>query len=563
MSLTPKQQKLKTFLQQAEQTRSPVTAEDILAATGWAPSSVRTYMSKQLRPFLDEFEPGKFRVHGLSHLDADGFRRLLTQSGNIRSSIESEGTLERNLRALNPWWSSEPQKPVPDSRRWLFDRLYRSLVNGLAPVTVLRGPRRVGKTVLLRQVINQLMSDGVSPERILYVPFDDLPSLLAPEVILRIASWYQNEIRMGSLNSGKQPAFFIFDEIQNLDNWAAQVKQLADNFQVRILLTGSSSLRIQAEVDRLAGRISILDLGPLVLREVSYLSGLGPLAPPFWADGSTIGDPDFWMDAIGHCRRQEELIQSSFEIYSERGGYPIAYERMDADWLELSTWLQENVVVRALEHDLIKNGWRSRDEAAVLFELLRLVCRYAGQSPGLPTLLREMITFLGPGIKERDVIQGLEFLEGSRLMQRVRPMELDATKTKSTAKLCLCDVSLRAAWLQEKVSLLDEGALVGHIAESVLGYTLATIPGVHLSTYPERSPERPEVDFVLTAGSLRLPLEVKYQRSIDVNRDIRGLKAFLKNIPNVTFGLLATRDIVPRFDPSVISIPLPWLLWLR
>ena len=62
--------------------------------------------------------------------------------------------LQDDLRGLNPHWQGKPGPKVPEFKRWIFPRMFRSLVSGLTPAVVLRGPRRVGKTILLRQAIS-------------------------------------------------------------------------------------------------------------------------------------------------------------------------------------------------------------------------------------------------------------------------------------------------------------------------------------------------------------------------------------------------------------------------
>jgi len=58
---------------------------------------------------------------------------------------------------------------------------------------MLRGPRRVGKTVLLRQLIESLIAEAVNPQRILYIAFDELPTLRdLDEPVLTIARWYES-----------------------------------------------------------------------------------------------------------------------------------------------------------------------------------------------------------------------------------------------------------------------------------------------------------------------------------------------------------------------------------
>ena len=76
----------------------------------------------------------------------------------------------------NPWWeSSRISTPVSDwSHRAYFDA-FRHLLSPESPnrAVVLMGPRRVGKTVMLLQTVQQLIDDGVEARRILYVSVDN------------------------------------------------------------------------------------------------------------------------------------------------------------------------------------------------------------------------------------------------------------------------------------------------------------------------------------------------------------------------------------------------------
>ena len=51
-----------------------------------------------------------------------------------------------------------------------------------------------------------------------------------------------------------QSPFLLLDEVQNLADWAPQLKHLVDIGRVRALVTGSSALRSEAGRDSLAGR---------------------------------------------------------------------------------------------------------------------------------------------------------------------------------------------------------------------------------------------------------------------------------------------------------------------
>jgi predicted AAA+ superfamily ATPase len=107
-------------------------------------------------------------------------------------------------------------------------------------------------------------------------------------------------------------------------------------------------------------------------------------------------------------------------------------------------------------------------------------------------------------------------------------------------------------------------AVAGHLAESVTGAVLSTIPGLDLAHFPERV-EEPEVDFVVTMGVKRIPIEVKYQSRIEPLRDTEGLRTFIeKAVNNAPFGLMITQGPAPNVeDPRIIALPLSSLLLLR
>lgn len=482
-----------------------------------------------------------------------------------------------NLQQMNPHWRGEPGPQVPTFRRTLFEQVLRLLRSGLAPGVVLRGPRRVGKTVLLRQIIARLLGEGVDPRRILYVAFDELPSLTGiEEVVLRVSRWFEFKILERTFNTAAaagEPAFLLLDEVQNLQDWAPQLKHLVDNHNVRVLVTGSSSLRIDAGKDSIAGRVQTLTLGPLGLREIAELRD-GTTTPPHWIDNGMgeLTTAEFWLDGIAHAHRDRLARQSAFRHYSERGGYPIAQERADASWPEIATYLNETVIQRAIQHDLrMGTRGRKRDEN-LLEEVFRLACRYTGQTPGQAAFVPELQRSLDANIGYSRILTYLKFLDGTLLLRLIQPLELRLKKKKSPAKICICDHALRAAWLQEVVPLDPEALakephlsdLAGRIAESVLGYHLASIPNLEVAHSPVRGAE-PEVDFVLTIGTKRIPIEVKYRRRIDPIEDTRGLVAFLeRSVHNAPFGLLVTLDDdVQLRDPRIVPLSLSSLLWLR
>jgi predicted AAA+ superfamily ATPase len=485
--------------------------------------------------------------------------------------------LEEDLKSLNPHWIGKPGPRTPPVRRWAFDRIHRHMCNGLTPALVLRGPRRVGKTILVRHLMEALIKDGVQPSRILYVAFDEIPSLeKLQDPILSIARWFEKTVLKTTYNeSARQgkPAYLLLDEVQNLDAWAPQIKHLVDNHEVKLLVTGSSSLRIESGRDSLAGRVTTVDLGPLLLREIAAIAFQENVAP-YWKDDGldALLERGFWRQAKRHCMDQSPIRHRAFRAFSDRGAYPIAHDRADVPWSELSDNLNETIIKRAIQHDLRMGSRGQKRDEKLLEEVFRLSCRYAGQAAGQNVFVPEIQQALGGNIGWNRILSYLRFLEGAMLIRLIQPLELRLKRRKSPSKICLCDHGLRASWLQEIVPMDVQGLadnphltdLAGHLAESTLGYFLASIPGLDVAYFPPRGIE-PEVDFVLTVGTRRIPVEVKFRRRIDPHEDTRGLRAFLeKTVYNAPLALLITlEDDVDVADPRIVPISLSSFLWMR
>lgn len=481
---------------------------------------------------------------------------------------------ERLLREMNPWWQGIGVPNLQPVKRWAYDSLLRGLRSQLAPVVVLRGPRQVGKSTLQAQVIDELLRTGVDARRVLRVQFDDLKVLHRREQpILEIVWWYADHVLGAPLASvGDIPVYLFLDEVQNLRDWAPQLKHLVDLQPVRAMVTGSSALRIEAGRDSLAGRIHTLELGPLMLREIIELRGLGQIQPYHPPNGlAALKDKAFWGGLREFGIQYQGLRDQAFALFSERGGYPIAHKAADEPWERVADQLIETVVKRAIQHDLRMGSRGVKRDENLLEEVFRLACRYVGQSPKQALYLDEIRRALDANVGWQRVLQYLKFLDGALLIRLIEPLELRLKKRKSPAKLVLSDHSLRAAWLQESVPIHPAGLaaaphladLAGRIAESVVGQFFKSIVNLDLAYSPERGAE-PEVDFVMTIGEQRIPVEVKYRRRID-HADTRGLRAFIeKSHYNAPFGLLVTLGDEPGTDdPRIISIPLASLLLMR
>ena len=467
--------------------------------------------------------------------------------------------------------------PQPRTRRHLVQQIRSRLEAETAPIVMVRGPRQVGKTTTQLQIIEDLLEEGVPPTSILRVQFDELASLHGiGQPILLISDWFERtmtENRFNALARDGRKAYLFFDEVQNLNAWDAQLKSLVDHASVKVVVTGSSALSIELGRDSLAGRVSTIEAGVLSLTEIGRLRELQSL-PPFLRDNGLrdLIDKEFWLALRQHGIENTEFLDEAFHHFSERGGYPIVHKQRDVEWALLADQLNETVIKRVIQHDLRVGSQGRQRDPQLLEELFRLACRYAGQTPTVSMLADEARQSLGANIGSQRVAHYLRFLGDTLLLRLIPPLEIRLKRRRGSSKLCLVDHGLRASWLQEQIPLTPQAlaqhpeltALAGHLAESIFGSVASTIHGLDIAHFPERGTDR-EVDFVLTVGAQRVPVEIKYQRSIDPLRDTLGLRSFLeKTANNASLGLLITQDHSGEVDdPRIVSLPLSTFMLIR
>ena len=124
------------------------------------------------------------------------------------------------------------------------------------------GLRRVGKTHMLYQRVNQLLSSGFDRKNILFLNFED-------ERLLEMQSDDLNsilEVHYEMSGSDTKPILF-FDEIQNVNHWDKFVRRLADS-KYTIYVTGSNAKMLSSDVaTTLGGRFLIYDVFPYSFEE--------------------------------------------------------------------------------------------------------------------------------------------------------------------------------------------------------------------------------------------------------------------------------------------------------
>jgi hypothetical protein len=484
-------------------------------------------------------------------------RRAWTRAGKIsQESIQI-------LQDLNPWWKTgKLRKPAPPYRRRGVDALVARMSRRAGLIEVIRGPRQVGKTTAIDQIIEQLLRSSVRPTDILFVRFDQEVLRESQGGLLPIVKWFQQAIRKRPFERGS-PSYVFLDEVHKLERWDEDVKHLGDTFPLRLLLTGSSSVLVaRGGRESLAGRAITTEMPTFQFREV--VEAWYPIArrlPPVHTLGSLFNEePRGLFEPLRRLQvQQRHSLRRHLEKYYNRGGYPRLYngEVSDDLWAD---YLTQTIFDRVLGVD-VPDLFPVRNP-----QLLRWIYVEVARSTGqeiAQNRLTEDANAVGFSTSQPLVGSYLHYLTDALLIREFRRFPLSKRATSRVpAKITLTDLGARNAVFRGAPSLWESspdhvGPLIETLAQSV-------IRGPNLQVHFFRDFDRPhdrrtvirEVDFVAESHTGEvLPIEIKFRKSID-DRDLAGLKAFSKRF-GPRHSILVTRETHQWFPKErIMCVPL-------
>ncbi|MBM4041413.1 MAG: ATP-binding protein [Planctomycetes bacterium] len=465
--------------------------------------------------------------------------------------------MARVLAPYNPWWA-DPAGPwrreLPSFERPVLDLLWRDF-EGLRQALSVTGPRRIGKTTILRQLIVRMLDrKGMAPERILYFSFDE-PSLLASGE-RQAAAFDLLAAQQGVKQWDRgNTHYFLLDEIQRLPYWELHLKKFYDQgYPIRFIVSGSASVPIfRKSRESLVGRIMDHHLLPFSFREYCLFR--------------LAGDSAFSRILGEHAGLKERLLRGdgagAFELshslevalepyrsalaglgaaYWRHGGLPEVWEIDDP--IVRQEFLWDNQVRRVLFGDLAQVSALRKPE-----NVTRLVL-YLLSNPGVELNVKRVAGEAGVG---REVVEdNLPLLEMADLIRRVRKFRAQPYRVReSNVKSYVVDLALRNAVLKLWDEVPGDDVMAGLYAENVVAIALSAWPEtVELSYYRRRTRE---VDFIVThSGAESLPVEVKYRRSPEGAPEVERFMGEFR----CPLGVVVTRESPVVLQGGVLSIPL-------
>lgn len=360
--------------------------------------------------------------------------------------------------------------------------LERRLAEPRRFLRVVAGPRQVGKTTLVQQVVERAGA---------LVRFAS-----ADEPTLRGREWIEQQweaARLAAREAVRPGAVLVLDEIQKIPGWSETVKRLWDQDTrvrrpLKVVVLGSAPLLIARGLsDSLAGRFEILHL-------------------PHWP-----------------FAEMREAFGWSLEEYLFYGGYPgaapLAHE--PRRW---ARYVLDALVETTISRDVLL---LSRvDKPALLRRLFELGCRYSGQVLSYTKMLGQ----LQEAGNATTLAHYLDLLASAGMVTGLQKFAGQAVRSRgSSPKLQVLNTALMTAPSSRSLEeARGDSEFWGRLVESAVGAHLANAAAsgaCELFYWRERNRE---VDFVVRAGRTVTAIEVKSGRSRDAQPGLAAFAAAFK-----------------------------------
>ncbi|MDR0845926.1 MAG: ATP-binding protein [Lactobacillales bacterium] len=271
-------------------------------------------------------------------------------------------------------------------------------------IKVITGVRRAGKSFLLKMFLDHLLENGVAEENIIYINFEDMnyDHLLTAKALFA----YLKE----TVIDGKT-TYFLFDEIQLVEDWERVVNSLRVSFSSDIYVTGSNSKMLSGELATLlSGRTITIEMLPLSFTEFTTFNKTA----------------------------DEVTTNQLYDEYAEFGGFPAVVLQKTA---ALKTNALHSVFDTIVLNDIAERG--KIREIDVLKRVIKFLLDNIGQLISVKTIA-DTLTSANMKTTTKSVSRYLELLEEAFLFYKVSRYDIRGKeRLRSGAKYFVTDVGLR------------------------------------------------------------------------------------------------------------------------
>lgn len=479
-------------------------------------------------------------------------------------NIEGKEKLKKLLYFHNPWWI-DPR--VPDSLKLTYQRpVLKKLLEyfKLDRAILIKGPRRTGKTTLLYQIIDELITKREIPaQNTIYLSCDDpeLKLLTNPSSDSRInlsdiLDVYE-QLREKTIKELKpnEKIYLFLDEVHFWEGWQFEIKKYFDKkYPLKFILSGSSASLIKRGSESLMGRTIeelILPFGfyeflSCQLKDKRLDKIILNLQKNFAPSNLLKGVTGLFSDMdssspIDQLIPYQNKIKILFAEYLNRGGFPHLLEVENPIlWQRL---LREDVIEKVIYRDLVDLYEIKKPQVLEKFFLY-----LAGHSSDIINITNIANSLC---LSREYTLKYLNYLIESFLVFGIKKYSPSVEKQiRSNQKVHLIDSGLITVFGEGN----KENRVNGQKVESLIGRCFLKEKVFYWR-------EREEVDFVLDINSL-LPIEVKYRNTI-LLRDLKGIIKFMERY-GVREGIVVSKDLLQKMeqDDKILWLIPAWLFLL-
>lgn len=381
------------------------------------------------------------------------------------------------------------------------------------------GLRRVGKTYMLYQRVNQLLRKGIDRKDILFLNFED-------ERLSEMQSDDLNsilEVHYEMSGSDTKPILF-FDEIQNVNHWDKFVRRLADS-KYTIYVTGSNAKMLSNDVaTTLGGRFLIYDVFPYSFEEQLKARNVDI-------------DEDWKFSTI-----QQSKMNAYFSEYFKYGGLP-----------EIINYKDKRSMLQSLYQKIYLGDICARNNIRNS-KVMGLLIKKLAESVKQPTSynrLQNIIKSTGQSVTVNTVIDYLSFAVDSWLILPIENGYAKIGERESVKKYYFIDNGILNLFLVDsETSLL----------ENFVAVTLCKKYGRENVVYLKGDKE---IDFYIEETNTAIQVSYSIKDDNTRNREVDALCRYAQTNKDVKSMIITWEEnenlIVDGISIEVVSV-LDWIL---
>lgn len=470
-------------------------------------------------------------------------------------AIVSDEQIIKVLRQYNLWWrtsSAIKEESKPQKRLAFYEALKMLKHKSIRRFVVLSGVRRVGKTTILYQIVENLIQEGVNPKNILYVTFDNpILKLINVESVL---STYE------SLYPIEGTRYIFFDEIQYTDNWELWMKVIYDSRKdIRLIATGSASPILEkGSADSGTGRWSVLKIPTMSFYEYCRLLGL---EEPELSENLKLSDLVEKSEAeLGDLMSRFSPLMNHFNRYLTIGGFPELVLSDDDAYAQ--RMLREDVVDKVIKRDVLS---LFNIRSPLLMEKLFLyLCINSAEIFNATTAAKEL-----ENTSVLTIESYIRALEMSNLIYLAKPVNVGSKGAlKGKPKIFIADAAIRNAVLMIDDVLSEEKELGIMVETAVYKHLVSFYQGIpaQLGYFRKARDNQKEVDVVIELPRQKILCEVKYRNNSHISSSDAIVELCQDEKSGVTGAFLITKQLndfgVAKHETATPILRIPAIAFL-